>query len=189
MSLFSLAVLQLLNLSCHTFRDSHGASRLSVFFTNAYAVWLMFTPFHQSPSDLTPYFHTALYIICAHSQPGGEGRLISKGLTDTYSFGRTLLVLWMKHLSVLLPETCDPPRLPMCRSLPTKLTPGKSNKKREKLKTCRNLLTGIHCTPHSGLVKSELSTWNAINKFSKELKASIFSWKCLHVLPDTSEEE
>lgn len=82
MSLSSLAMLHFLNLSCHTFRDSRSLFHPSVFFTNSYAVLLMLMPLRQSASDFSPYFHTALYIMCAHSQPGGMGLLISKGLND-----------------------------------------------------------------------------------------------------------
>lgn len=148
--------------------------------TNVYA----FSSVSIRPHSLLPY--CSVHHLCSLTAWG-------RGSPYFQGFNWHLLV-WENSAGFMneapfCPSPSDPPRLPMCRSLPTKLTPGKSNKKREKLKTCRNLLTGIHCTPHSGLVKSELLTWNAINKFSKELKASIFSWKCLHVLPDTSEEE
>lgn len=102
----------------------------------------------------------------------------------SYMFGKTLLALCIKHLSSLLSETQDPPRLPISSSLPTDLATGKGTKKQEKLKTHRKLLTETHCTPHSGTVKYELFTWNAINRFSKEHKSLIVSWKCLHVLPE-----
>lgn len=77
MSLSSLAMLHFLNLSCHTFRDSHSLFHPSVFFTNSYAVLLMLMPLPQSASLLT-----FILLMCAHSQPGGMGLLISKGLND-----------------------------------------------------------------------------------------------------------
>lgn len=109
-----------------------------------------------------------------------------------YTFGKTLLVLYVKHLSSFLRETCNPASLPTCTSLPT----GKDNKTQEKLKTHRKFLAGTHCIPHSGTVKHELFTWNTIIKFSKEHKTLIVSQKCfsyvawnVYVEPDTSEEE
>lgn len=72
----------------------------------------------------------------------------------------------------------------MCSSLPTELTTGKGNKKQGKMKTHGKLLTETHCTPHSGTVKYELFTWNAINRFSKEHKTLIVSQKRLHMLPE-----
>ena len=155
----------------------------SVFFTSAYAVLLIFIPFPQSASDLAPSFHTALYVICAYSQPGRNGSSYFQGFKwcdHNCTFGETLLVLYIKHLSFLLSEAGDPPRLPACCSFPT----GKGNKRQENLKTHRKLLTETHCTIHSGTVNYEFFTWSAINKFSKEHKSLIFSQKCLHVLSE-----
>lgn len=117
----------------------------------------------------------------------GDGSSYFQGFKwcdHNYMFGEPLLVLCIKHLSSLLSETRDRARLPMCGSLPTELTTGKGNKKQEKLRTHRKVLAETHCTSHSGTVKYELFTWNAIIMFSKEHRTLIVPWKCLHVLPE-----
>lgn len=95
-----------------------------------------------------------------------------------------ILVLRIKHLSSFLSETRDPPRLPLCSSLPTELATGRGNKKQEKPKAHKKLLSEAHCTPHSGTIKYGLFTWNAVNRFSKEHKPLVVSWKCFCVLPE-----
>lgn len=62
------------------FRYSSSFFHLPDFFTGAYALLLMLMPLPQPASDLTLYFHTGLYVFCAHSQPGEMCLLISKCL-------------------------------------------------------------------------------------------------------------
>lgn len=87
---------------------------------------------------------------------------------------------------LLSPRSTRPTQAPSqcAASLPTELTAGKGNQKQEKLKTQRKFLAETHCTPHTGTVKHELFTWNAINRFSQEHKTLIVSWRCLHAVPE-----
>lgn len=53
-----------------------------------------------------------------------------------------------------------------------------------KTESHRKPLFENHCTPHSGTVKYERFTWSAIDRFSKEHKTLIVSWKRLCVSPE-----
>lgn len=76
-------------LSCNAtlpaFTYSSSFFHLPVFFTGAYGLLLMFMPLPQPALDLTPCFHTGLYVFCAHSQLGGMCLFISKGLNIVIS--------------------------------------------------------------------------------------------------------
>lgn len=90
MSLYSLAMLH--------FLPSHilvAFFHLPVFSTGAYAFLLMLMPLPQPASDLTPYFHNGLYVLCVHSQPEGIVSSYFQGFKccdHNYTFGETLLV-------------------------------------------------------------------------------------------------
>lgn len=105
-----------------------------------------------------------------------------------------ILVLRIKHLSSFLSETRDPPRLPLCSSLPTELATGRGNKKQEKPKAHKKLLSEAHCTPHSGTIKYGLFTWNAVNRFRAQTLGCLLkmflcvAWN-MYTEPDSSEDE
>lgn len=179
-------------LQCHTFRiSSFTPSEIVLAFFSLhgslfhYFFFPLFMPLPQRASDLTPHFHTALYIVSAHSQPGEMCLPIPRAWmiwSQLYLWG-TLLVC-IKHLSFLLSEThnqscwCAIPFL-----LNSLLWRTIWNRKKWKPIESSLLKLIIH---QSGTAKYQLFTWNGNNRFSKEHKTLIVSHKhmcflnCVH---------